>query len=71
MPNFDNAFFDKTAKEAGDSSTSLIAARTGLDRGHVSRLLKGDTEPTLKTVKRIADAYGLPLDDFVCERQAA
>lgn len=71
MPSFDNALFKKTTEAAGDTSTRLIAARTGLDPAHVSRLLRGHTEPKMPTVRRIARAYGQSLDDYYDDGQAA
>lgn len=65
MSRFKRSTFKSIATTAGDTSTSHIAARTGLDRGHVSRLLNGATEPTLDTVCRIAEAYRAGLDDLV------
>lgn len=64
MPDFDNDLFRTTAENAGDTSTSRIAARTGLDRGHVSRLLRGRTQPTAATTRKIAKAYKQTIDDY-------
>jgi transcriptional regulator with XRE-family HTH domain len=70
MSDFDSALFRDTTKGAGDTSATLIARRTGLNRGHVSRLLRGKTEPTTATVRKIADAYKQKLDDYYASAEA-
>jgi transcriptional regulator with XRE-family HTH domain len=71
MPRFNTTEFNKITKAAGDTSLALIAARTGLDRGHLSRLKAGHTEPKIATLWRIKTAYGGTLDDLICGEQAA
>jgi len=39
-----------------------IAKILGVDRSFVSNLEKGKTNPTLSTIKRIADALGVSVD---------
>ncbi|MGA5820915.1 helix-turn-helix domain-containing protein [Kitasatospora sp. NPDC094028] len=58
------------AAAAGDVSLDQISARTGLHKGHLSRLISGKREPRFTTVVRIALAYGACLDDF-STREAA
>jgi transcriptional regulator with XRE-family HTH domain len=71
MSRFKRTTFKTIAANAGDTSTTHIAARTGLDRGHVSRLLKGNSEPNLDTVCRIAEAYRTDLESLVQVAAAA
>ena len=42
-------------------SINLLADFSGLDRGHVSRLLRGEKSPTLRTLKKLADTLELSL----------
>ncbi|MEV8324615.1 helix-turn-helix transcriptional regulator [Kitasatospora sp. NPDC056731] len=72
MPSTDSAEFDfnviafrSTADAVGDTSTSRIAVRTGLNRGLVARLRNGSRQPNLRTAARIAAAYKVSLDDLV------
>jgi transcriptional regulator with XRE-family HTH domain len=71
MPHFNHAHFDRVAREAGDTSAGRIAARTGLNRAHVSRLRRGLTEPRTGTVLKIAEAYGAPFASYYPAAQAA
>jgi len=57
--------FRSLATEAGDISLKQISERTNLTKGHLSRLLRGLTQPNLATAKRLADAYDTDLDDLV------
>lgn len=36
-----------------------VAKRAGLDQGYISKLLKGQTNPTLKAIEKIANAMGI------------
>lgn len=71
MPVFNSKKFRAIANNAGDKSTTQIAARTGLNRGQVARLLSGDRQPTLHTAACIADAYDTDLDSLVIREEAA
>ncbi len=42
-------------------SLAELRDRTGIERGNLSKLLSGDSNPTLQTVARIAAALGLKL----------
>lgn len=39
-----------------------ICRTLGVDRGYISNLETGKRNPTLLTIKRIADALGVPVD---------
>jgi len=39
-----------------------ICRALGVDRGYISNLETGKRNPTLSTIKRIADALGVPVD---------
>lgn len=41
-----------------------LAKRTGLTRQSISRLVRGDVEPSWDSVKRIARALGVPVGAF-------
>lgn len=71
MPVFHIAQFRKVASDAGDNSTTQIAARTGLNRAQIARLLNGERQPTLASAVRLADAYDIGIDELVLREQAA
>lgn len=59
------------ATEAGHETQEDIAGHAGIDRSALSRLMAGRTTPTLATVRRLAMAYDVPMDDLVIERVPA
>lgn len=59
------------AHQAGHETQEDIAGHAGIDRSALSRLMAGRTTPTLATVRRLAMAYGVPMDDLVIERVPA
>lgn len=60
-----------TRENAGLSQLAL-AQRVGIDRSHISKLETGETDGSLKTVKKIAEALGVPLSVLLEEpRQSA
>lgn len=71
MPTFHRKAFKKISEDAGDTSTRMIAARTGLDKGQVARLLNGSRQPYFDTAAIIAESYGVSLDDLKISEQAA
>jgi transcriptional regulator with XRE-family HTH domain len=44
-----------------DVSQADVAARSGVTRGHIGRIERGEANPTLALVERIAEALGLEL----------
>lgn len=57
MLYFSPADLRAAATAAGDTSLSQIAARTGLGRSTICRLLNGERQPTLRTAQKLAKAY--------------
>lgn len=53
------------AEAVGDTTNRLVAQRTGVRESTISRLVNGQTVPTLLTLGAIASAYGTTLDDLV------
>lgn len=53
--------------KSGRSATgnySLLAKAIGMTRVHVSRVLKGEVQPSHSTLRRLADATGFSLDEI-------
>ncbi len=46
-------------------SQRLVARRSGLDPGYLSRIEHGKIRPTLETALRIAEALGVPLEEIL------
>jgi transcriptional regulator with XRE-family HTH domain len=57
----------KAAAAHGDPSVRRIIMRTGLPRSVVQRSLAGQTEPSMSTLLRLREVYGIPLDELVLE----
>lgn len=55
----------RKAKDVGDTTHYAIALRTGVRESTISRLLSGQTVPTLSTLIAVADAYDMALDELV------
>lgn len=49
----------------GDLSIRALAAKVGLHRSQIEKLLAGDIEPDLKALVRVAEAYGKRPDYFL------
>lgn len=45
-----------------------LAKEVGITSEHLSRLLKGQTDPSFFTVYRMADVLGVTVNDFVVEK---
>lgn len=52
-------------------SKRAFAARTGLSRSHLDKILAGDCVPSLDVAGRIAEAIGEPLSALIGETAAA
>ncbi|MCY0947998.1 helix-turn-helix domain-containing protein [Streptomyces sp. H27-S2] len=64
------------AEEAGDHTSLAIATRAGVRNSTITRLLAGETTPSVATLVRLRDAYGidtldelLALTSEVCEAE--
>jgi len=55
-------FIKKKVIDAG--SQTAVARKTGVSQGTIAKIISGDSKPELGTIKKIADAYGLPLSFF-------
>jgi transcriptional regulator with XRE-family HTH domain len=57
------AFADvlRQLRERAELSQEALAAKSGLDRTYISLLERGQRQPTLKTLARLAEALGMSL----------
>ncbi|WP_369043414.1 helix-turn-helix domain-containing protein [Streptomyces sp. Midd1] len=55
------------AKEAGDATVYAISRRTGVSQSALSRLLSGESEPSLQTLWTFRRHYKLTVDEQVRE----
>lgn len=53
----------------GHETDQEIAAHAGVDRSTLSRNMAGRTAPRLVTVRRLAKAYGSPMDRLVLDTE--
>jgi predicted transcriptional regulator len=53
----------KVRTELGISSAEL-SRRSFIEKPHITRLEKGDTNPTLSTIQKIIDALEISMEDF-------
>jgi transcriptional regulator with XRE-family HTH domain len=56
-------------ERAGLSQTQL-AARCNFEQSHISRWERGGAEPRFESLVQLADALGVPLDDFREEKKS-
>ena len=49
------------ARHASGLTQKELAERTGIAQGDISKLEKGNANPSLKTLKRLADGMGMTL----------
>lgn len=52
-------------EEAGYKSQTRFAAACGVDNSTIARLERGDTKPTLETLKRLAPFLGVPYEELL------
>ncbi|MGR6918136.1 helix-turn-helix domain-containing protein [[Actinomadura] parvosata] len=50
---------------------NVLAARTGISAAHLSRMEKGERQPSIGSLFQIARAYGLSLGELVGDEKAA
>lgn len=58
---FDVAMQVVQLREQHELTQADLAARCGIDQGDISRIERGATSPTARTLQRIADALGADL----------
>lgn len=51
--------------DSGEISPTLISQRTGIDRGRISRHIRGISRPDLDNLIAYGRAYSRPYQDFV------
>jgi transcriptional regulator with XRE-family HTH domain len=57
------SFLENKIAEAG--SQTAVSRKTGVSQGTLSKIILGDTKPTLETIQKIATAYNLPVSTFI------
>ncbi|PSK52397.1 hypothetical protein B0E38_04723 [Streptomyces sp. 111WW2] len=73
MPTLDAQRVISAARKKGDTNAtggvnaSAIARRTRITRSTVTRLLTGETEPSVMSLLAMRRAYGISLDDLVLD----
>lgn len=65
MASFNADRFKSVAAEHGDTILDDFTARTGVDQAVLSRIFRGVRKPNFDTIARLADAYGIPVDDLI------
>lgn len=60
---------ERLAALRGKRTQRELARDAGVDVGTVSRIERGEIDPTLGTLKKLANALGRPLADLVSEEQ--
>lgn len=53
------------AAEHGDTNRAAIHRRTGIAESSVHRILSGQSQPDLNSALRIAEAYGVQVEDLM------
>lgn len=66
---FNGLVLAKARKEHGLTQEEL-AARIGTGASQINRYEKGDADPSLAVAKRLKEALGVPVDDFLLEDEA-
>jgi transcriptional regulator with XRE-family HTH domain len=55
----------EAAAKRGDDSVRRIVKATGIDRSVIQRNLGGLTEPSLGTLMRLRECYGVSIEDLI------
>ena len=55
----------KKIRQEKNMSQGDICRSLGVDRAYISNLESGKRNPTLATIKRLADALGVPVDKLL------
>lgn len=53
---------DRLREAFGNDSQKVISEKLNITQGNVSKLLSGNQQPTLETIKNIAKVYGVSVD---------
>jgi transcriptional regulator with XRE-family HTH domain len=69
--NLNIATLRRAATRAGDDSLYQIHKRTGIDRSTLGRCAKGQTAPSVETLVRLSQTYGVPIEELLQNEQAA
>ncbi|MDX2645083.1 helix-turn-helix transcriptional regulator [Streptomyces sp. PA03-1a] len=64
------AFLREKAGEVGDNCDAHIAKRIGVRQSTVTRLLTGQTFPSVHTLWALGAAYEVPVSDLIAELPA-
>lgn len=59
------------AGEAGDSTDAEIAERAGVNQSTISRLLAGETKPSVRTLYALSGAYDVPMNELLTSPEPA
>lgn len=57
--------------EKNNVSQAALAEIAGVSQAFISRVLKGYKTPSIAVLKRIADHFGVSLDELVSENKSA
>lgn len=60
----------EVAAEHGDNSGYAICRRTGLAQSTLSRLRRGLSRPSMQSLQKLADTYGVPFAELIEDRPA-
>jgi len=57
--------YRKNKARLGLETQEEVAELTGINRRHISAIERGVHKPQFRTIKRLADAFGVPVTDFM------
>lgn len=55
----------RTIRELAGFSQAELSRRAGISQGHISQIEAGHKQPRPRTVRRLADALGVPLGSLL------
>lgn len=55
----------EAAREQEDLTLQAIANRIGVEESTITRLFNGESEPRLRTVLKLHDAYAVPVTELI------
>ncbi|MFI2301970.1 helix-turn-helix domain-containing protein [Actinacidiphila glaucinigra] len=61
------SFLREKAEEVGDTCDAEIAKRIGVRQSTISRLLTGETFPSVRTLYVLGGAYNVAMDELIAE----
>ena len=59
----------RISRERLDWSQSELSRQSGIDRGYISRIETGSTDPGLRVQQRLAEALGMTLTELVTQAE--